>query len=229
MALDSDPVADVLRRVDRALPFTTVTLSGSPATVWCADVMAHVRAGADPLAPWRAALRRQMEQRHGVAVAPHVPAAFVLQWWCEVVATPIAYAAELGPWVLLPDAAGLGFELAPGLNPHRIVVDPELTSLDVDGDEERRRVRGRAAYGDLVSDVVTAYAPEVRIGSRQRWGVVDDMWATATRLARGAAGHSVGPEERRVSCCFIYALPGMRECAVCPRGAMRAGRRVSPI
>ena len=54
-------------------------------------------------------------QRHGVRVKGHVPAAFVLQWWCEVVATPIAYAAELGPWVLVPDPGGLGFELAPGL------------------------------------------------------------------------------------------------------------------
>jgi ferric iron reductase protein FhuF len=56
------------------------------------------------------------------------------------------------------------------------------------------------------------------MGSRQRWGVVDDMWVAALRLARGAAGESVGPQPTRVSCCFIYALPGMRECAACPRG-----------
>jgi hypothetical protein len=218
-------VLDVLRRVDRALPFTTVTPDASAATTWCADVVAHVRAGGDPLAPWREALRRQMQSRHGVPVAPHVPAAFVLQWWCEVAATPLAHAAALGPWVLAPDASGLGFELAPGLYPHRLVVDPAHVELGVEPDPDRRASRARAVYDDLVHEVVAAFAPEVRIGSRQRWGVVDDMWATASRLAAGAAGHATGPEPRRVSCCFIYALPGMRECAACPRSGSPSAHR----
>jgi hypothetical protein len=215
----------VLRHVDRALPFTTVTTSASEATVWCGDVIEHVRSGSDPLAPWRASLGRQMEQRHSTVVAPHIPAAFVLQWWCEVVATPIAYAAELGPWVLVPDPGGLGFELAPGLNPHRIVIAPARTSLDVEEDSALRRTKSRTAYGRIVSEVVAAFAPEVKMGSRQRWGVVDDMWSTAARLGAGAAGATVGPEARRRSCCFIYALPGMRECAACPRNARDPGGR----
>jgi len=217
-ALGPDAVRAVVGLVDRALPFTTATCEASPATVWWRDVLTHVRAGTDPLEPWRVALRSQMGQRHGVPAPAHVPAAFVLQWVCEIAATPIAYAASLGPWLLLPSPAGLGFELAPGLSPHRLVVDPEATSLDVDEDATRRLERGHTAYLALVSEVVTAYAPDVRMGSRQRWGVVEDMWRTAVRLARGAAGETVGPEPTRVSCCFIYALPGMRECAACPRG-----------
>ncbi|GAB3066986.1 hypothetical protein GCM10027053_33060 [Intrasporangium mesophilum] len=217
-----DSVEYVVRQVDRALPFTTMTTSSSAATVWCDDVVAHVRAGTDPLAPWRDALRTQLEQRHATTVAPHIPAAFVLQWWCEVVATPLAYAAELGPWLMAPGPRGLGFELAPGLYPHRIVVDPDRAAVVTDPETERRRERARAAYGDLVSEVVATFAPEVKMSSRQRWGVVDDMWSAAARLARGAAGESVGSEPRRVSCCFIFALPGMRECAACPRGAPEA-------
>ncbi|GGN08986.1 hypothetical protein GCM10009721_41080 [Terrabacter tumescens] len=217
-ALGPDAVRSLVGVVDRALPFTTLTCEESPATVWWSDVLAHVRAGADPLEPWRSGLGGQMGRRHGVSVPTHVPAAFVLQWACEVAATPIAYAACLGPWLLVPSGAGLGFELAPGLNPARIVLEPESASLEVDEDPGRRLERGHAAYLDLVSEVVTAYAPDVRMGSRQRWGVVEDMWTTALRLARGAAGESVGPEPTRVSCCFIYALPGMRECAACPRG-----------
>jgi hypothetical protein len=213
-----DSVEDVVRHVDRALPFTTVTTAASPATVWCEDVVAHVRAGADPLAPWRDALRGQLERRHATAVAAHIPAAFVLQWWCEIAATPLAYAAELGPWLLSPAPRGLGFELAPGLYPHRIVIDPDRTRLGTDHGTLRRRARARTAYDGLVSEVVAAFAPEVKMSSRQRWGVVDDMWSTAARLARGAAGEAVGTEPRRVSCCFIFALPGMRECAACPRG-----------
>jgi hypothetical protein len=215
--LGDDAVRHVVGVVDRALPFTTLTCEPSPATVWCGDVVVHVRAGADPLEPWRAALLAQMEQRHDVSVPPHVPAAFVLQWWCEVVATPIAYAAVLGPWVLVPSGRGLGFELAPGLNPHRVVVEPMAVELSADAEPGRRLERGHTAYRGLVSEVVAAYAPDVRMGSRQRWGVVKDMWDTAVRLARGAAGESVGEEPTRVSCCFIYALPGMRECASCPR------------
>ncbi len=214
-----DSVDDVVRRVDRALPFTTVTTTPSAATVWCDDVVAHVLAGSDPLAPWRDALQAQLEQRHATTVAPHIPAAFVLQWWCEVVATPIAYAAELGPWLLVPAPHGLGFELAPGLYPHRIVVAPDRVAVETHHETARRHELARAAYAKLVSDVVATFAPEVKMSSRQRWGVVDDMWSTAARLARGAAGESVGTEPRRVSCCFIFALPGMRECAACPRGA----------
>lgn len=222
--LGADAVRHVVDRVDRALPFTTATCAGSPATGWFGDVLAHVRAGSDPLRPWRDALGGQMSQRHGVPVRPHVPAAFVLQWWCEVAATPLAYAAALGPWVLAPSPAGLGFELAVGLNPHRVVVAPDRTSLTAEADPARRLELCRTAYLGLVSEVVTAYAPDVKMSSRQRWGVVSDMWDTAVRLAHGAAGEGVGPEPTRVSCCFIYALPGMRECAACPRngrGALR--------
>ena len=225
------PHADALRvlgRIDWALPFTSVVTQGSDATVWFADVTSRARAGGDPLAPWRDALQTQQEHLHGVPVPPHVPAAFVLQWWCEVAATPLAYAVRLGEGVVVPDPGGLGFELAPGLHPHRIVVDPGRLSLDtavVGGPESPSRAGAeqalelaRTAYLRLVEDVVRDFAPDVVMGSRQRWGVVDDVWQTAVRLADGAAGVAVGTAPQRVSCCFIYVLPGMRECASCPRG-----------
>ena len=218
-------VGDVLRVIDRALAFTSVTPDPSARTTWCSDVTALARQGTDPLAPWRTALREQMERRHAVAVPPHVPAAFVLQWWCEVAATPTAYAAVLGPWLLRPGPRALGFELAPGLNPSRIVVDPAGTDLVDEPDPGRRLEDAEHTYAALVRDVVAGFAPEVRMGSRQRWGVVDDMWASAVRLARGAAGETTGPEPRRTSCCFIYVLPGMRECAACPRGGVPSRTR----
>jgi hypothetical protein len=209
----------VLARIDRALPFTTVVTRGSDATVWFADVPSRARAGGDPLAPWRAALSSQQERLHGVPVPPHVPAAFVLQWWCEVAATPLAYAVRLGEGVVVPDPGGIGFELAAGLHPHRIVVDPDHLSVEpAAAGAEQALERARTAYLGLVEDVVRGFAPDVVMGSRQRWGVVDDVWRTAVRLADGAAGVAVGPAPQRTSCCFIYVLPGMRECASCPRG-----------
>ena len=187
--------------------------------------MTHVRAGADPLEPWRDALRAQMGQRHGVPVPSHVPAAFVLQWVCEIAATPIAYAASLGPWLLVPSGGGLGFglgfELAPGLSPHRLVVDPDATSLEVDEDPARRLERGHAAYLGLVSEVVTAYAPDVRMGSRQRWGVVDDMWAHGAcgwRAARPA--RASGRSRRGCRAASSTRCPG---CASAPRAPAAVG------
>lgn len=250
-ACDNSPAPgearSLIERIDRALPLTTVTAEPSAATVWCAEVEAEVRAGRDPLAPWRHALEAQQDSGD----RPHVAAAFVLQWWCEVAATPIAYAAELAAVRLVP-GAGLGFELAPGLYPDRIILDPQLISLSsaepsdrnepdgptvlstdpgrgsirpVDPGREGALARGRAAYGLVVSEVVRHHAPEVKMSTHQRWGVVDDMWAIAVRRARGAAGRPTGPEPRRASCCFIYALSGMVECAACPRGG-RAERVV---
>ncbi|MEO7754142.1 MAG: (2Fe-2S)-binding protein [Terracoccus sp.] len=216
---DVSTVAEVVDAVDRALPFLTVTTHASPGTVSCSTLVE--RAATDPLAPWRAHLHAQQEAQSGGRVRRHVPAAFVLQWWCEVVATPITYAAELGPWSLLPEADGLGFELEPYGHPGRVVVDPARTVLDVDDDGDRRARRGRAAYEEIVGDVVRSFAPEVRMGSRQRWGVVEDVWVGTQRRAREAAGVAVGPERRRISCCFIYALPGAHECTACPRGARR--------
>lgn len=224
--LDDQPapvdVAGVVARIDAATPFVSVVTTGGPRTTWLADVAAHVRAGADPLAPWRQALQRQQSATNAVAVPPHVPAAFVLQWWCEFVATPLAYAAGLGEWLLVPEPAGLGLELAPALFPQRIVVAPEHASVERVPDGPARERRAREVYDGLVAEVVQGFAPEVKMSSRQRWGVVDDLWATAVRRAAGAAGHSLGPEPVRASCCFIFVLPGMRECASCPRSGRAA-------
>ena len=81
-------------------------------------------------------------------VPPHVPAAFVLQWWCEVAATPLAYAVRLGEGVVVPDPGGSVSSSRPGLHPHRIVVDPDRLSLEaaaVDGEAARpqRQPSGR--------------------------------------------------------------------------------------
>lgn len=198
-------VPALVARLDAALPWSTATTRASPATVWCTDVAA--RASRDPLSGWRHALA---EQQRSVD-RPHVAAAFVLQWWCESVATPIAYAAHLASVVLAESGAGLGFELAPGLYPDRFVLDPASVSVNEAEPREACVEQGRAAYLSLVSGVVTDYAPDVKASTRQRWGVVEDVWRTA--LARADRR----PDPRRMSCCFIYALPGMHPCSVCPR------------
>jgi hypothetical protein len=211
--VSSHPLDELVHVVDRALPHVTVSTDASARTTWVADVNAHVAAGADPLAPWRQALAARQGSEH----RPHVAAAFVLQWWCEVVATPLAYAAELASVVIAPAPTGLGFELASGLYPSRIVLRPgHVVVKPANHSREAALEASSAAYRQLVTAVVRDYAPEVKMSSRQRWGVVGDVWATAVRGAAGAGGRPVEPA-RRTSCCFIVALPGMQACASCPR------------
>jgi hypothetical protein len=220
--VSSHPLEEVVHVVDRALPHVTVSTEASGGVTWVADVNAHAAVGADPLAPWRQALAAQQGSEH----KPHVAAAFVLQWWCEVVATPLAYAAELASVVIEPSPMGLGFELGPGLYPSRIVVRPgHVLVKPADPSREAALDASSAAYGQLVKSVVRDYAPDVKMSSRQRWGVVSDVWATAVRSAAGAAGRPVGPAPRRTSCCFIVALPGMHACAACPQLAGATSRK----
>lgn len=215
--MSSDPLEELVHVVDRALPHVTVSTEASATTTW----LSEIAAGMDRLAPWRQALATQQGSEH----KPHVAAAFVLQWWCEVVATPLAYAAELASVVIDPSPTGLGFELAPGLYPSRIVLSPGHVLVKPADSREAALEASSAAYGQLVKAVVRDCAPDVKMSSRQRWGVVSDVWATAVRSATGAAGRPVEPAARRTSCCFIVALPGMQACAACPQLAGSTNRK----
>ncbi|HET7399814.1 MAG TPA: (2Fe-2S)-binding protein [Intrasporangium sp.] len=219
--------AAVLHLVDRSVGWVDVGLERRPGDVACGELVRAARAGGDPLKRWRDALRDQLASEGGT-VPRHLPAAFVLQWWCQVAAVPLAYAASLGPWVLRPRPDDVAFDLAPGLYPGRIVLDPQ-TPVDVVDDVAARLAAGRTAYGMLVDDVTRGFAPDVRMGSRQRWGVVEDTWRAAlhgaARVPGALTGPAAGGPPRRVSCCFLYLLPGRHECATCPRGANPRGGR----
>ena len=220
--MSAHPLEEVVHVIDRALPHVTVSTETSGGVTWVADVDALAAAGADPLAPWRHALAARQGSEH----KPHVAAAFVLQWWCEVIATPLAYAAELASVVVNPSPTGLGFELAPGLYPSRIVLRPgHVVVKPASHSREDALEASSAAYEQLVGAVVRNYAPDVKMSTRQRWGVVSDVWAIAVRGATGAAGRPVGPAARRTSCCFIVALPGMQACAACPQLAGSTNRK----
>ena len=114
----ADAVRAVVGLVDRALPFTTVTCAGLPRDrlvarrAWrtCAPARTRSSRGA-----------RRCARRWSSATASPVPAARARRLrapvGCEVAATPIAYAASLGPWLLVPSGAGLGFRARPGPEP----------------------------------------------------------------------------------------------------------------
>lgn len=165
--------------------------------------------GGDPTGQWRASLTRSTERQYATSVAPAMPAAFVLQWTLEVAATAGACAALHHAWVVHPLGSGLTFELHPHqLYPVAIQVrTPTVTPALLDD----RIVAARAAYLTPATEFARSYEPGVNLGTRTRLAMVDDVWAIAMARASGRR------PPRRESCCFIYVLPGVHQCAVCPR------------
>jgi hypothetical protein len=176
--------------------------------------------GGDPSADWRARLTRSTERQYAASVPPAMPAAFVLQWTLEVAATAGVYAARHHAWVLGPTRAGLTFSLhqdqfypvAAQWREH--TVTPALLDDRVEA--------ARAAYRAPALEFARSYDPGVNLGTRTRLAMVDDVWSMALARVSGRR------PPRRESCCFIYVLPGVHECSVCPRLATSAAAPTRP-
>jgi len=202
----------------------------APGLPWsCAAVVAGQEGGQDPTAPWRAALRDLTRAQYGESPPAAMPAAFVLQWYLQVVAYPAAFAATLTTGVLDVSPQRLTFDLAPGaLYPDRVALAPggddlgDLAAPGADPDDpaaraDRQEIAHRR-YTEHATRFVLSYQPGVKMGSRQRLGALHDMWdqaLTAAHLTLRLSPAAGAP--RRESCCFIYTLPGADECASCPR------------
>jgi hypothetical protein len=138
-----------------------------------------------------------------------MPAAFVLQWTLEVAATTGAYAAWHHAWVVAPTGSGLTFDVHPqqlypvSAQVRQYTVTPALL--------DDRVAAAHAAYRTAARDFARSYDPGVNLGARTRLAMVDDVWAMAVARVNGRR------PPRRASCCFIYVLPGVRECSGCPR------------
>ena len=166
---------------------------------------------------WCRKLTAHNTSMYAVPAPPQVAAAFVLQHLLSIPAQAGAFAAATGPWRVdlgTLDEPGLSCDLAPGLYPERVgfrAVEPATT------DREVRIEQARTAYRALGTAIASAYDVGVKMSSRQRLGMVDDVWEMALREARAATGEGWGETVERRSCCLIYALPGCHECAGCPR------------
>lgn len=166
---------------------------------------------------WCNTLSAQNSTLYAVPSPPQVAAAFVLQYLLSIPAQVCAFAAATGPWGVelgSLDEALLSVDLAPGGYPERLgfqVVHP------ASADREIRLEGARTAYRRLGRELASRFDVGVKMSSRQRFGMVDDLWEMALRDARAATGEGYGPTVERQSCCFIYALPGCHECAGCPR------------
>lgn len=184
----------------------------------CADIVAAQEAGEDPTHWWREAVCAAQTDVYGVPGPPSVGAAFVLGWYLQVVAVPLAFAAALRDW--LPDASpeAVRFDLADGQwFPVAVSLAPGPTERIPQ--PQLRFLRAREKYEEHARRFADSYRPGVKMSSRQRYGLVRDTWAEALDGARTQVLHEPSRLTLRESCCFIYALPGALACARCPRNA----------
>lgn len=172
----------------------------------------------DPAAPWQEQILADHQEWYGPDAPAQVSGAFVLQYLLQVPAHTAAAAAGAG--LRVAALADVTFERGSGGVPRLVEVgDLEAVSADL----EERLARAEADYREVVEAVARAYRSTRAMSSRQRLGMVTDMWAEAARAVRASAGRFVLGEPRRISCCLIYALPGCSECAGCPRQRRAAG------
>jgi len=218
MTVTASELGFVADQLTARLGWLTVTVGGanSPLPWSCADVLAGQEGGQDPTSSWREALTARTTQQYGEAPPPQVASAFVLLWYLDLVAYPVAYAAALGPWVLDSSASALRFDLA----------DPELYPCDVSivgenvltvADPAARESLAQQRYVEHAQRFAVSYDTGVKMSSKQRMGAVRDTWTIAWRRAAEACLQTAPPPTMRESCCFIFALPGAVTCANCPR------------
>lgn len=183
----------------------------------CRHIVAAQLRGEDSTAAWRQALADSTTAQYRQRVPSAMPAAFVLQFYLDVLATPAAYAAVLG-YVIDVSPPVVSFALAP-VRAYPVAVQLRTGELVTDEpDADARRALARDRYVAHAAAFATSYEPATRISSRQRLGMVDDVWDKALETASRALLPPPHPSpHRRQSCCFIYVLPGVHECAMCPR------------
>ena len=183
----------------------------------CRDIVEGQECGEDPTAPWRESLAATTARQYRQPPPPAMPATFVLLWYLDVLANPVAFAASLGPWVLDARPDNVRFDLQ--TDQHY----PEAASygtgdLALVGDRAERLGLARERYLAHARRFVDGYRPGVKMSSRQRQGAIEDTWQIATHRAAETCLPPPHPgSQRRQSCCFIFTLPGASTCAMCPR------------
>ncbi len=166
-------------------------------------VISEQRRGRDATVDWRTMTQACLSRGYPKS-PPAVAATFVAQWFLQGWACATLFSVErhqplvpaAGPWIVLDPQAGY---------PREVLVAAD-TTIQSGGTDPR------AAYREVATDFIDGYRPGLPMSSRQRSGLVHDVWKAATRA-------SVADVVRRQSCCLIYALPGLRCCAGCPRSA----------
>ncbi|MBW8172093.1 (2Fe-2S)-binding protein [Ornithinimicrobium sp. Arc0846-15] len=160
--------------------------------------------------------RRQIDWRRltrdaqsaGTQAPPSVAATFVAQWSMQVLVSAAITASclHLSPG-LVADKATVSLHPSTFF-PRSLCLPSEYESNPARSEDWA--ATAEPAYREWARQFLAGYLPDVAMSSKQRRGLVEDVWnAAAQPSAITAAG--------RQACCFIFALPGASECAGCPR------------
>lgn len=150
----------------------------------------------------------------GVA-PPGMPSAFVLQYLLDPLASTIATTAAVTPFVLDADPTLWSIDLDPTYL-YPVAVQVRSGGHRRVADAVERLDAAWESYRATAADLATRLPTPTKMSSRQRLGMVDDLWEIALARVAGA------PPPERQSCCLIYSLPGCVPCAGCPRSRSRA-------
>lgn len=240
-----DDVARLAALVPRGLylpvvrGWSTGPQPSAPGTGWhaCADLLADPEA----LPGWQDAVARQLERAHGRPAPTQVPPTYVMGWYLDAVAR--VGATWLGAATRVPGVGvgDLALHLSAGGWPDGAALlrtrfrclpdDPAAGHPDAEVLPDRPALT-EALRADLdrhARAFHNAFAPDVAIGSRQRFGMVDDVleaaaWAAGELTGDPGAGRAdaealCGPNPTRVrrTCCFAYLLDPALLCLRCPR------------
>ncbi len=190
---------------------------------------------------WNGRIRARLDGTHGRPPHASVAPTYAMGWYLDAVAR--TGATWFGLCERVPDLSppALALHENPGGWPDAIALTANrfwcLPHDDEASHPDALVLPDRRALGLQLVTAVRAHAvlfhaaftPAVRIGSRQRWGMVDDVLEAALWAAGGlrndpAAGQAdatalvgANPTRMRRSCCFAYRLDEALLCTRCPR------------
>lgn len=189
--------------------------------------------GTHPLDAWTARVERWLHGTGGRAPHPSVAPTYLMGWYLDAVARTGSTWLELCGRLPGLGPADLALHETPGGWPDAVAVTGRAfrcASGDPDADHPDA-VLSHDLRADLRAGVEAharvfhaAFRPSVKTGSRQRWGMVEDVLEASTWAARDLARARPNPLPGvRRSCCFAYRVDPALLCGRCPRRVRQVG------
>jgi hypothetical protein len=206
--------------VDDTVAWVSVRVANSvpgPDWVSCAEVIAEQQSGGDPTYGWRQTVQADYGRQYAIEPPVQVAAMVTLMWYVQVPSIVAGVSAAVTG--MSPDVSpgSLAFRLHPTAH-----YPMEIALLT---DEVVTAAEAAVQLGRHTRAFLRSYRPEVKLGSLQRFGAVEDELRQAIRMPeeapyadQAAEAFGVSLEEKlRTSCCYFYVLPNVAACTTCPR------------
>ncbi len=189
--------------------------------------------GPAPLDAWSARVGRWLRRTGSAEPHPSVAPTYLMGWYLDAVARAGATWLELCGRLPSLAPADLAVHETPDGWPDAVAVtgaafrcatdDPDAAHPDAAVSHDLRADL-RAGVEAHARVFHAAFRPAVKTGTRQRWGMVEDVLESTTWAARDLARTRPNPLPGvRRSCCFAYRVDAALLCGRCPRRVRHAG------